>query len=150
MAIRQIRTNGDAVLRKPCRPVEVVDDHIRQLLDDMADTMAHAPNAGGLAANQVGVLKRLVVIDLGDGLIKLVNPEIIRASGQQVTPEGCLSFPGVWGKVKRPARVTVRALDEWGKPFVVRGSGLLAKCLCHEIDHLDGVVFIDKIIREGD
>ena len=147
MALREIRTFEDPVLRQKCRPVEVVDDRIRMLLDDMAQTMYHEPNGGGLAACQIGILKRAVVIDIGTGLLKLVNPEIVSAKGTQISTEGCLSFPGFWGKVKRPWQVVMRALDENGKERKIRGTGLLAKCLCHEIDHLDGIVFTDKVIE---
>lgn len=147
MALRQIRMNEDELLRKKCRKVEVVDDRIRQLLDDMAETMYHTGNGAGLAANQVGVLKRLVVIDMGDGLKKLVNPEILSQSGTQECIEGCLSFPNKWGKTVRPQKVTVRALNEQGEEFTITGEGELAKCLCHELDHLDGVVFVDKVIE---
>lgn len=147
MALREIRTFDDPVLRRKCRPVEEIDDRIRMLLDDMAETMYHEPNGGGLAACQIGILKRAVVIDVGTGLLKLINPEIVRAKGAQIGSEGCLSFPGVWGKVKRPWQVVVRAFDENGKEREIRGSGLLAKCLCHEIDHLDGIVFTDKVIE---
>ncbi len=145
MALREIRRSGDEALRKVCKPVERVDDRIRQLLDDMAETMYHAPNGGGLAASQVGVLRRLIVADMGQELLKLVNPEIVEQSGRQVEIEGCLSFPGVWGKVERPARVVVRALNELGEPVTVKAEGPLAVCLCHEIDHLDGIVFTDKV-----
>ena len=147
MALREIRTFEDPVLRQKCRPVEVVDDRIRMLLDDMAQTMYHEPNGGGLAACQIGILKRAVVIDIGTGLLKLVNPEIVSAKGTQISTEGCLSCPGFWGKVKRPWQVVVRALDENGKERKIRGTGLLAKCLCHEMDHLDGIVFTDKVIE---
>ena len=108
--------------------------------------MYHA-EGGGLAACQVGILKRLVVIDIGEGLLKLVNPEFVLQEGEQIVEEGCLSFPDVWGRLKRPERVVVRALDENGKEITVEGTGLLAKCLCHELDHLDGIVFKDKIIE---
>jgi peptide deformylase len=145
VAIREIRTFNDEILRKKSRPVETVDDKIRELLNDMAETMYDTKIGGGLAACQVGILKRLVVIDLGEGLIKLVNPEIIRQTGTQEVIEGCLSFPGVWGKLTRPSHVTVRALNEEGKKVIIQGQGMLAKCLCHEIDHLDGIVFIDKV-----
>lgn len=145
MAIREIRTFDDEILRKKCRYVESVNDKIRQLLEDMADTMYNTKIGGGLAACQVGILKRLVVIDVGTGLMKLVNPEIIEQSGTQQVVEGCLSFPGVWGRLIRPAHVTVRALNEEGQEVIVNGSGLLAKCLCHEIDHLNGIVFIDQV-----
>lgn len=144
MALREIRTFDDPVLHKKSRPVREVDDKIRELLRDMADTMYHTPNGGGLAACQVGILKRLVVIDLGDGLIQLVNPEITEAQGEQLVTEGCLSFPNVWAKLRRPARVTVKALNELGRPVTIRGEGVMAKCLCHELDHLDGIVFTEK------
>lgn len=147
MAIREIRKFEDEVLRKKCKPVEVVDDHVRKLLQDLADTMYNTPNAGGLAANQVGLLRRLVTIDVGNGLLKLVNPEIVEAEGEQVVLEGCLSFPDVWGKVKRPTRVVVRALDENGETIYIESDEeMLTKCLCHEIDHLNGEVFVDKAI----
>lgn len=145
MALRQIRQNDDPILRKACREVDSVDDRIRLLLADMADTMYHTGSGVGLAASQVGILKRLVVIDMGDGLIELVNPKIVAQEGQQQCIEGCLSFPGRWGKTVRPAKVTVQALDKNGKPFRIDGEGDMAKCLCHEIDHLDGKVFIDLV-----
>jgi peptide deformylase len=145
MAIRDIRIEGDEVLRKTCRPVQDVTDRIRMILDDMAETMYEA-DGGGLAACQVGILRRLVVIDVGEGLIKMVNPQIILEEGEQLVEEGCLSFPGVWGMVKRPAHVVVRALNENGEEITVDGTGLLAQCLSHELDHLDGVVFKDKIV----
>ncbi|MBW7573035.1 peptide deformylase [Caproiciproducens faecalis] len=150
MALREIRTFDDEVLRKVCKPVAKVDDHVRQILDDMAETMYHAPNGGGLAANQVGILRRLIVVDMGEGLYKLVNPEIVESSGEVVGLEGCLSFPGVWGKVKRPARVVVKALDENGSPVTLDVTGDMAKCLCHETDHLNGIVFTSKIIEYVD
>ena len=145
MALRNIRTLGDDVLRKKSRPVEVVDDRIRTLLKDMADTMYATDNGAGLSAPQIGVLRRLVVIDMGDGLINLVNPEIIESEGSQEVIEGCLSIPGKWGKVIRPAKVKVKALNENGEEFEITAEGDLAKCICHEIDHLDGVLFIDKV-----
>lgn len=145
MAIRQIRMSGDDVLRKKCRKVEVVDDKIRQILDDMVETMYNTENGGGLAAPQVGILKRLFVMDMGEGLLKLVNPEIIEAEGEQEVIEGCLSDPGVWGKLKRPAKVTIKALDENGQEIVLMGTKDIAKCFCHEIDHLDGILFTDHV-----
>lgn len=145
MALRTIITNGDPILRKKCRVVEKVDDRIREILNDMAETMYHNGNGAGLAANQVGILKRLVVIDMGDGLIKLVNPEIVESIGSHEVVEGCLSFPNVWGKVIRPEKVTVKALNENGKEITLTGEGDLAKCFCHEIDHLNGIVFTDKV-----
>lgn len=147
VAERQIKKFDDPALRQACRPVAEVNDRVRQLLGDMAETMYASPNGGGLAANQVGILKRLVVIDLGEGLIQLVNPEIVEQEGEQVTLEGCLSFPNVWGTVRRPARVVVKALNERGEPITIEGRDMLAKCLCHEIDHLDGKVFVDKVIK---
>ncbi len=145
MAIRQIRTVGDEILRKKCRPVEEINAQIRQLLDDMADTMYHTGNGAGLAAPQVGILKRLVVIDMGDGLIKLVNPVIVSQEGSQEVIEGCLSIPGVAGRLIRPAKVTVEALNENGEKVRYTGTGELAKCFCHELDHLDGILFTDKV-----
>jgi len=145
MALRQIRLIGDEVLRKKSREVQVVDDRIRELLDDMADTMYNTENGGGLAAPQVGILKRLVVIDMGEGLIKLINPRIIHQEGTQEVVEGCLSIPDRNGKLTRPAKVTVQALNENGEEFVLTGTGAMAKCLCHEIDHLDGILYIDWV-----
>ena len=145
MAIRQIRLSGDEVLRKKSKAVTLVDDKIRLILKDMEDTMYHSKIGAGLAGPQVGILKRLVVIDMGKGLIKLVNPEIIAKEGQQEVVEGCLSIPNTWGKVIRPAKVTVKALDENGKEITITGTKDLAKCLCHEIDHLDGILFTDLV-----
>lgn len=145
MALRQIRLFGDEILRKRSKEVLVVDDKIRQILNDMADTMYNTENGGGLAAPQVGILKRLVVIDMGQGLIKIVNPRIIKKDGIQEVIEGCLSYPNRWGKLKRPAKVTVQALNEYGKKIILTGTGDLAKCFCHEIDHLDGILFTDFV-----
>jgi peptide deformylase len=145
MALRTIRTAGDEILRKKSRVVEAVDDKIRTLLKDMADTMYNTENGAGLAAPQIGILKRLIVIDMGGGLINLVNPEIIESEGIQDVIEGCLSIPGKFGKLKRPARVKVKALNEKGEEFIITGEGDLAKCLCHEVDHLDGILFTDKV-----
>jgi peptide deformylase len=147
LALRTIRTFDDEILRKPCRPVKEVTDRIRTLIEDMVETMAQK-DGGGLAANQVGILRRVVVIDIADsGLLKLINPEIVSSEGTAVVEEGCLSFPDVWGTVERPEKVTVRALDENGNEFEVSGEGLLAQCLSHEIDHLNGIVFTDKVIE---
>ena len=145
MALRNIRTVEDEVLRKKSRVVETVDDKVRALLKDMAETMYHAGNGAGLAAPQVGILRRLVVIDMGNGLINLVNPEIIETKGSQEVVEGCLSIPNRWGKLVRPQKVTVKALNESGEEIRITGEGDLAKCLCHEIDHLDGILYIDKV-----
>lgn len=144
MAIRNIRTYGDDILRKQSKVVESIDDRILILLEDMADTM-YTENGAGLAAPQVGILKRLVVIDMGEGLINLINPEIVETKGIQEVTEGCLSIPGKWGKLNRPAKVKVKALNEDGNEIIIEGKGDLAKCLCHEIDHLNGVLFIDKV-----
>ena len=144
MAIRNIRKLGDEILRKKCRRIDNIDDRTVTLLDDMADTMRLADGVG-LAAPQVGVLKRAVVIDVGDGLIELINPEIVSAEGSVTSPEGCLSVPGKWGTVTRPEKVTVHATDRDGNEFDITGEGMLAKALCHEIDHLDGVMFVDKV-----
>ncbi len=143
MAIRQIVTDEE-FLRKKCKPVEKFDEKLWMLLDDMAETM-YSTNGVGLAAIQVGVLRCVVVIDIDDenGLIELINPEVIKTSGEQDGQEGCLSFPRKFGNVKRPNKVTVRALDRFGKPFELTGEALLARAFCHETDHLDGKVFID-------
>ena len=141
-ALRNIVKLGDDVLRKKCRAVTMIDSKTHQLLDDMAQTM-HAANGVGLAAPQVGLLKRIVVIDVGDGVIELINPEIIATSGEQTDDEGCLSVPDKFLPVSRPNVVKVRALDRYGKSFTMEGEGLLARAFCHEIDHLDGKMFLD-------
>lgn len=145
MALRNIVTDTDHFLRKKSRPVDRFDERLHVLLDDMAETMYHSKIGAGLAAPQVGVLKRLVVIDMGDGLIKLVNPKLVEAEGEQEVIEGCLSFPNRWGKLKRPYRVKVEALNEKGEPVTYEAVGDKAKCFCHEIDHLDGILFVDKV-----
>lgn len=150
MAIREIRKKGDEILRKKSKPVREINDRINELIDDMLDTMYDADGVG-LAAPQVGVLKRICVIDVGEGPIVLINPEKVEESKEQVQAvEGCLSIPGVYGEVKRPVRVVVKALDRKGEPFTVEGTGMLARALCHEIDHLDGILFEDKVIRYVD
>lgn len=146
MAIRNIRKDGDEVLRKKSREVDEINDKIRILLRDMADTLYKADGVG-LAAPQVGILKRIVVIDAGDGLLELINPVITGRSGEQTYVEGCLSIPGVYGEMIRPAKVTVEALNSKDEKFEITGEGLLAVALCHEIDHLDGILFTDKAIR---
>lgn len=140
MAIRNIVKDGDSILNKKCRPVEKFDSKLADLLDDMAETM-HLANGVGLAAPQVGILRRIVVIDVGDGVIELINPQIIAFSGEQEGIEGCLSFPGEWGITKRPQYVKVKAFDRNGNEFTKDGKDLLAKAFCHEIDHLNGIVF---------
>lgn len=148
MAIRKIMVLGeDDVLRKRSRRVDKFDKRLRTLLDDMADTMYKADGVG-LAAPQVGVLKRAVVIDVGEGLIELVNPEIIASEGAVVGPEGCLSVPGRRGTVERPERVTVKAQNRDGREVQIEATELLAVALCHEIDHLDGVLYVDKMIED--
>jgi len=145
MALREIRLFNDEILRKKSKEVEIVDDRIRQILNDMAETMYSTENGGGLAGPQVGILKRLVVIDMGQGLIKLVNPKIINREGTQEVIEGCLSIPNKFGKLIRPAKVTVQALNENGDEIILTGTGDLAKCFCHEIDHLEGILFTDFV-----
>ena len=148
MATRKILELGrDDMLRKRSRPVEKFDRRLWTLLDDMADTMYEADGAG-LAAVQVGVLRRCVVIDVGEGLIELVNPEIVSAEGEMINAEGCLSVPGRRGTVKRPERVTVRGFARRGVPVEIEGEGFLAMALCHELDHLDGVLYVDKMIED--
>lgn len=146
MAIRNIRKIGDEILSKPCREVEVIDQRIIELLDDMAETMQQADGVG-LAAPQVGVLKRVVVIDVGDGVLELINPVIVGVDGTQRAVEGCLSVPGKYGEVIRPAKIVVNALDRHGNGFEVMGQELLARALAHEIDHLDGNLFVDKVVK---
>lgn len=150
MAIRIIRTDGDPVLRKLSREVQSVDQRVKELVADMIDTMYHAEGVG-LAAPQVGILKRIAVIDVYDdtGVKVLINPKIVKEEGEQFEVEGCLSVPERAGSVRRPAKVWVEALNEDGELYVVEGEGLLARALCHEIDHLDGVLFIDKMIEEA-
>ncbi len=143
MAKLKIVKVGDEVLRKKCRPVEVINQRTLQLLDDMAETMRDAQGVG-LAAPQVGVLRRIVVIEVEEGnLIELINPKIIAYAGEQDGTEGCLSVPNKWGTVKRPMHVTVRATNRHGEEFEITGSELLARAFCHEIDHLDGKLYID-------
>ncbi|MCI7085304.1 MAG: peptide deformylase [bacterium] len=146
MAIRQIVKEGDDVLTKKCREVVKFDDRLAMILDDMTETL-HLANGVGLAAPQVGILRRIVVVDVGEGPIELVNPVIIEQSGEQEGLEGCLSCPGEWGITKRPMNVTVKAFDRKGKEFTVSGEGLLAKAFCHELDHLEGVLYKQIAIR---
>lgn len=151
MALRKVLTMGEETLRKKSRPVEVINKRIIDLLDDMAETM-YEENGAGLSAPQVGVLRRAITIDVGDenGLIQLVNPEIVETCGEQECAEGCLSIPGRRGYVVRPQKVTVRGLNRAGKPVELTGEGLLAIAFCHEIDHLDGILYIDKMTREAE
>ena len=146
MAIRQLRQDQDPILRKKCKKVTEIDEKIQMILDDMLETLHSIPNSAAIAANQVGILKRLVVIDMGEGVMKLVNPEIIESSGEQECIEGCLSFPGKFGTTIRPQKVIIKARNEKGEEVIITGEDDLAKCFCHELDHLDGEVFIDKVI----
>lgn len=146
MALREIRKKDDEILYKKCKEVSVFDKKLWILLDDMYETMQKCDGVG-LAAPQVGILKCVVVIDIGEGKIELVNPKIIKAEGSQTGSEGCLSVPGVYGEVERPNDVTVRAQDRNGEFFEISGSELLARAFCHEIDHLNGELFLNKVIR---
>lgn len=145
MALRNLRYDGDEILRKKSKEISVVDNRIRTLLDDMLETM-YANDGVGLAAPQVGILKRAVVIDVEDGNVyKMINPKIISKSGEQVGPEGCLSVPETKGIVRRPMNVTVEYTDENGKQVSLDAEGALARCICHEVDHLDGILFTDRV-----
>ena len=144
MALRNIVKVGDDVLRKVCRTQLTFDQKLWDLLDDMAQTMYKAEGVG-LAAPQVGLLRRICVIDIGEGLIELVNPVIVEKSGKQKGSEGCLSVPNRFEEVQRPNKVTVRAQNRNGENIVIKGEGFLARALCHEIDHLDGILYIDRI-----
>ena len=147
MAIRVIRELGDDVLRKVCKPVDKMTIRTRILINDMLDTMYEAMGVG-LAAPQVGILKQIVVIDIGEGPVVLINPEILETSGEQTGDEGCLSVPGKAGKVTRPNYVKVKALNEDMEEIIVEGEELMARALCHEIDHLSGTVYVDLVEGE--
>ena len=146
MAILNILKEGDPTLRKKCRPVEEITPRILQLLDDMHDTLDVAQGVG-LAAPQVGVLRRIVIVEIDDKKYEMINPEIIETKGKQEEIEACLSVPEKYGLVKRPAWVKVRAMDRHGKIFEAEGTGLMARCFCHELDHLDGTLYIDRAIE---
>ncbi len=146
MAIREIRTKDDEILHKKCKQVTNFDSRLWILLDDMYDTMK-LHDGVGLAAPQVGILKRAIVIDVGGGRIELVNPEIIEESGSQNGAEGCLSVPGVWGEVERPNKVKIKAQDRDGKWFIMEGEELLARAFCHECEHLEGKLFLDRVTK---
>ena len=146
MGLRNIRKYGDEILRKKCRPVDEINDRIKIMIKDMFETMYDADGVG-LAAPQIGILKRLVVIDVGSGPLTLINPVILESEGSVLDEEGCLSIPGSQGVVERPEKVKVKALNEEGKEVISVGEGLLARAMCHEIDHLDGILFIDKVIK---
>ena len=147
MAIRKIRTENEEVLRKVSKPVKQFDEALGQLLDDMADTMYDA-NGVGLAAPQIGILKRIFVVDIGEGIIECINPEVVAIDGEQFGEEGCLSVPNKFGNVRRPNYAKVRAQDRNGNYFEVEGTELMARALLHEFDHLDGKLYVDLV--EGD
>ncbi len=143
MGIRVIRTGNDPVLRQAARPVAAIDPYIWMLLDDMAETMYYARGIG-LAATQIGILRRVIVADVGDGLVELVNPQWRLLEGETLATEGCLSLPGKRGFVKRAQRVIIAGVDRYGQELVITAQDLYARCLQHEVDHLNGVLFVDK------
>ena len=146
MGLRKILTDKDPALHKVCKPVENFDWRLHKLLDDMVDTMIDA-NGVGLAAPQVGILRRVVIVDTGEEILELVNPEMLETDGEQVGPEGCLSVPGKYGLVKRPYYAKVRAQDRYGEWFEAEGEELTARCFCHELDHLDGILYTQVMER---
>ena len=146
MGLRKILDDKDPALHKGCRPVEKFDGKLHKLLDDMAQTLQEA-NGVGLAAPQVGILRRVVIVDTGEGILELVNPELVETSGEQVGAEGCLSVPGRYGLVKRPYYAKVRAQDRDGNWFEAEGEELIGRCFCHEIDHLDGILYTQVMER---
>lgn len=148
MALRNLVLEDDPLIRKTCRPVDEITPRIIKLLDDMADTMYFEGRGIGIAAPQVGVLRRIFIVDVGDenGLIEFINPEILETSGSQIDGEGCLSVPGKTCEVERPEYVKIKALNRNGEEFVLEAEELLARCICHENDHLDGILFIDKSV----
>lgn len=145
MSVLGILPFGESILRKKARPVEEITPKISKLLDDMAETLYATDGRAGLAAPQVGLLRQVIVMDCGEGLIELINPAIIEASGEQEGAEGCLSFPGYYGFVKRAQRVRVRSMNRQGETFELEGEGFLARCIQHEVDHLHGKLFIDLV-----
>jgi peptide deformylase len=146
MALRNIRTDNDEILRKKSRIVDEVNDRIKVLVKDMIETMYHEEGVG-LAAPQVGILKRIAVVDVGEGVRVFINPEILEENGSCVDLEGCLSLPGRQGKVDRPSKIKVKALNEDGEEFVLEAEGYFARAICHEVDHLNGILFTDKLVR---
>lgn len=145
MGVKTILPFGDPILRKPAKPVEALTPKVLKLLDDMAETLYAEPGRAGLAAPQVGILRQLVVMDCGDGLVELINPEIVEASGQQTGPEACLSFPGYSGNVTRHNAVKVKTQTRQGRWVELQAEGYLARCMQHEIDHLHGVLYVDHV-----
>ena len=146
MGLRNILTDKDPSLHKVCRPVEKFDGRLHKLLDDMVETMQDAHGVG-LAAPQIGILRRVVVVDTGDGVLELVNPTLVETDGEEMGPEGCLSVPGKYGLVKRPYYAKVRAQDRNGDWFEAEGEEIIARCFCHELDHLDGIVYTEVMER---
>ena len=146
MALREIRTDDDPILRKQSKKVTEINDRIKILLEDMEETMIEA-NGVGLAAPQIGVLRRVVTIDVGEGLMKIINPEILEVKGEVIDIEGCLSIPGKSGTVERPEWVKLKYLNENGEEVIIEGTGLLARAICHEVDHLNGILYTDKVIE---
>ncbi len=146
MALRNIVTEGDDILLKKCRAVEKFDKKLWDLLDDMVETL-HDSGGVGLAAPQIGVMRRVCVIDIGEGVVEFVNPEIISTEGEHDVVEGCLSSPGEFGIVKRPVKVVSKAFDRNGNEFTIEGEDLFAQAMCHEFDHLDGILFKSKVVR---
>lgn len=152
MGLRKILTDQDPALHKVCRPVEKFDRKLEKLLDDMKETLADA-NGVGLAAPQVGILRRVVVVDTGEEVLELVNPSLVETDGEQIGAEGCLSVPGKYGLVKRPYYAKVRAQDRTGEWFEAEGEELIARCFCHELDHLDGIMYtevMERFLREDE
>jgi len=150
MGLRKILTDQEPALRKTCRPVTDFDKKLHKLLDDMQDTLAEA-NGVGLAAPQVGILRRVVIVDTGDGILELINPTLVETDGEQKGAEGCLSVPGKYGWVTRPYYAKVRAQDRYGEWFEAEGEELIARCFCHELDHLDGILYtqvMDRFLTE--
>ncbi|WP_127529615.1 peptide deformylase [Paenibacillus kobensis] len=145
MTVREIVPFGDSILRKTARPVEALDQRSLRILDDMAETLYAAEGRAGLAAPQIGILRRLIVMDCGDGLIELINPEIVEMRGEQIGAEACLSFPGYYGMVRRAHYVKALTWNRQGEQIVLEGEGYLARCIQHEIDHLNGVLFVDHV-----
>jgi peptide deformylase len=146
MGIRNILTDKEPALHKVCKPVRSFDSRLHKLLDDMKDTLLES-NGVGLAAPQVGILRRVVVVDIGEEILELVNPELVETDGEQVGPEGCLSVPGRYGLVKRPYYAKVRAQDRFGDWFEAEGEELIGRCFCHELDHLDGILYTQVMER---
>ncbi|MEC0206805.1 peptide deformylase [Paenibacillus lautus] len=148
MTVKAIVPFGDPILRKVARPVDTVNARALKILDDMAETLYDSEGRAGLAAPQIGILRRLIVMDCGEGLIELINPEIVEMDGEQMGPEACLSYPGYYGYVKRANKVKVKTLNRQGETVILEGEDYLARCMQHEIDHLNGILFVDHV-RDG-